>query len=642
MKKIAVFVHSMASEYATTVVSGIYDYFKDKKDVTLFIIQTRSPHYQYGISEYQYWAGAEYAVSDDIDGIIIVSNTYNFIMTIDEIRSVFKKYKNKKIVSIGLDLKIPGSYYTTANPDSVYDEIVDYLKNKKGRTNIGFMSGNPTGSLESLARYEAYKKALKKHGLEYKEENVFHAFFTMNSASEIFLDKCRTKKDVHFDSIICANDMMACGIMEALQSLGFRIPEDIMIVGFDNTSHSCLTSPTLSTVDQVIKKQGEIAAKMMNDILRNKKVNQVVETPLKVIYRRSTDSEVNLTEQILDNRNLQPEYYNDLSRINTLQDLIRGNITTKEFIDSFIHLMDCSGYDSVYCSILDYPLPNLREDNFTIPDHAKLLFYVDPGNKISEYYENGLIIKPKKQLFPKNTIPAGIYMFQPLYLIDLQYGYLCCKVRTPNFAANSITLKLLDTTIIQNYEFTKTMKLQHFLEEANEKLLENNSSLDIQSKTDELTTLLNRRGFFENGQKLINFSLSVKNTGIVCFGDLDNLKIINDTYGHDFGDLALKTQAQVFKAAFRQSDIFGRLSGDEFAVIANGMTLDNLDLVRNKINSLNAQYSKENKLPFTISISLGFVPFTSENSDLTKLLKQADQKLYEEKRIKHAKNNPQI
>ena len=123
---------------------------------------------------------------------------------------------------------------------------------------------------------------------------------------------------------------------------------------------------------------------------------------------------------------------------------------------------------------------------------------------------------------------------------------------------------------------------------------------------------------------------------------MDNLKIINDTYGHDFGDLALKTQAQVFKAAFRQSDIFGRLSGDEFAVIANGMTLDNLDLVRNKINSLNAQYSKENKLPFTISISLGFVPFTSENSDLTKLLKQADQKLYEEKRIKHAKNNPQV
>lgn len=642
MKKIAVFVHSMSSEYATTVVSGIYEYFKDRKDVTIFITQTRSPHYQYGISEYQFWAGAEYAVSDDIDGIIIVSNTYNFIMTIDEIRQVFRKFKNKKIVSIGLDLKIPGSYYTLSNPNNIYDEIVGYLKNEHGRKNIGFMSGNPTGSLESLDRFEAYKKALKKHGLTYDEKNVFHAYFTTQTGHDFIIRDCPTKNDVHFDAIICANDMMAVGVMDALKELGLRIPEDVMVFGFDNTSHSCLTTPSLSTVDQMIKGQGEIAAKMMHDVLKGKKVSQQVETPLKVIYRHSTNSDINLSEQFLSSKTLQPEYYNDLTRIDTMQDLIRGNISTKEFIESFVNLMDCSGYDSVYSCFLDYPLPNLREDDFTIPDHAKLLFYADPDRNVSEYYENGLIVKPKKHLFPKNIIPAGVYMFQPLYLIDLQYGYLCCKIRTPNFAANSITLKLLDTTIIQNYEYTKTMKLQHFLEEANEKLLENNSSLDIQSKTDELTTLLNRRGFFEHGQKLINFSLSVKNTGIVCFGDLDNLKIINDTYGHEMGDLAIKTQAQVFKAAFRQSDVFGRLSGDEFAIVANGMTLENSEIVRSKINTLNEQFSKENKLPFTVSISLGFVPFSAENSDLTKLLKQADQKLYEEKRIKHAKNNPQV
>ena len=54
------------------------------------------------------------------------------------------------------------------------------------------------------------------------------------------------------------------------------------------------------------------------------------------------------------------------------------------------------------------------------------------------------------------------------------------------------------------------------------------------------------------------------------FFDLDGLKTINDTYGHKIGDLAIKVEAQVLKAAFRESDVVGRISGDEFGVVAPG------------------------------------------------------------------------
>jgi len=193
LKNIAVLVHSMVSEYATTVITGIYNYFKDNKDVALYIIQSRNPHYIHGISEYQYWSGAEYVISEEIDGVIIVPNTYNSFLTIEEIRTLFSIYKDKTLVSIGMDLGIPNSYYTIVKPDDAYDEIIGFLKNQKGRKNIAFISANPTGSTESLARFEAYKKALKKHGLKYQEENTLHGFFTFSSAKDALEKKFHSK-----------------------------------------------------------------------------------------------------------------------------------------------------------------------------------------------------------------------------------------------------------------------------------------------------------------------------------------------------------------------------------------------------------------------------------------------------------------
>ena len=70
--------------------------------------------------------------------------------------------------------------------------------------------------------------------------------------------------------------------------------------------------------------------------------------------------------------------------------------------------------------------------------------------------------------------------------------------------------------------------------------------------------------------------------GSVFFCDLDGLKKINDTYGHEIGDLAIQTEAQVLKAAFRENDLIGRLSGDEFGVVAPGFPSRKIDDLRKK------------------------------------------------------------
>ena len=173
------------------------------------------------------------------------------------------------------------------------------------------------------------------------------------------------------------------------------------------------------------------------------------------------------------------------------------------------------------------------------------------------------------------------------------------------------------------------------------KLAEKNQTLNFQSKTDELTQLFNRRGFMEYGQQLIDIATISDDKGCVFFCDLDGLKTMNDTWGHEIGDLAIKTEAMVLRAAFRDSDMVGRLSGDEFGVVAPRFPMYKVDDLRKRLVILNEQFSKDAKLPFTLSISIGPVEFDSKNSDLHELLKEADKNLYEEKKIKHAQRDGQ-
>lgn len=212
------------------------------------------------------------------------------------------------------------------------------------------------------------------------------------------------------------------------------------------------------------------------------------------------------------------------------------------------------------------------------------------------------------------------------------YGYLICRLPTNKYPVYTIFLKILVNTFVHSYVYSKK-------EAERAKLAEKNQTLNFQSKTDELTKLFNRRGFYEYGQQLLDVAVASDQMGCVFFCDLDGLKTINDTYGHEIGDLAIKTEAKVLRAAFRDSDLVGRLSGDEFGVVAPGLPARKADVIRERFKSINEEFSKEAGLPFILSISIGPVEFDSEHTDLKDLLKAADKNLYEEKKIKHA-NKP--
>ena len=109
---------------------------------------------------------------------------------------------------------------------------------------------------------------------------------------------------MNFDALIVANDNMASGALNALQEAGIDVPNDVKMIGFDNTSHSYMSKPKISTIDQEIVYQGEVAAKTLLQKLNGENVPSAIPIPLSVIYRQSCGCvEMSDLRQIYKNQN---------------------------------------------------------------------------------------------------------------------------------------------------------------------------------------------------------------------------------------------------------------------------------------------------------------------------------------------------
>jgi diguanylate cyclase (GGDEF)-like protein/PAS domain S-box-containing protein len=161
------------------------------------------------------------------------------------------------------------------------------------------------------------------------------------------------------------------------------------------------------------------------------------------------------------------------------------------------------------------------------------------------------------------------------------------------------------------------------------------------STRDELTGLLNRRGFVELAEQQLKVARRSCSELLLIFADLDGLKPVNDALGHAEGDRALMDAADVLRQTFRDSDIVARLGGDEFAVLAEAGEGSWGTLWRRVQEGTDA-FNRRGERPYRLSISLGCARFgVGDPCDLEALLRRADAAMYQEKRERRERPSPQ-
>ena len=645
MKVIAVLIPTFNIEYSLDVLSGISDYFRDK-EVKVVIIQTRIPGVNAGAFDYQYCTGFEYAKSKEFDAIICVSGLYASQMSESRLRDILQTFEPRPVISIALDPKTKHGHVINADCRKSYKEIINHLKKEHDCKKIAFFSANQTKSKEALERYDAFTAALDSCRLTFYPEMVYDGNFTEFKAYEEIVSRFKSKKDIPFDAVVCANDMMASGCIRALNEIGVRVPEDVKVIGFDDAIVATMMNPKLSTINQDIYSQGYEAAELADRILDGENVKHEILNPLLPKFRQScgcigkehsmpvyktVDGEIH--SDTSDKNNGVMQFVNALNEKNTvvtLIDTIRGFNTLKQMFFNLKYIVrDCSLSGLAIHFFKEVQIID-NEQEFYLPEEVDLhMFYTEVRN--TEVFRPGVTINPHEKIFAARSMEAisGIFLLNPIFMGEANYGYLICRLKENKFADYNVYLKIIINAIAQAYEYTTKIQEGRNLEREN-------SELTLQSRMDDLTGILNRRGFIEKGQAALDVLQETDTSGVIFFADMDGLKKINDTYGHDMGDKALMLQSRVLQDIFRSSDVIGRLSGDEFGVVALGMKMNYVENIRLKIDMLCKKVSIENQLPFTLSISLGAVDL-QKSSVLKQLLKEADKELYKEKSKKHAK-----
>jgi diguanylate cyclase (GGDEF)-like protein/PAS domain S-box-containing protein len=191
------------------------------------------------------------------------------------------------------------------------------------------------------------------------------------------------------------------------------------------------------------------------------------------------------------------------------------------------------------------------------------------------------------------------------------------EARIAEMSAISVTWQKELADVVTLHDVTEKVRLRKMLEEA--------------SIRDDLTKLHNRRGFLLLAEQQMKEATRDSTQFGIFFIDMDNLKAVNDAYGHQMGDQALIVIAKALKATFRDSDVIGRIGGDEFAVLCKGADEDDFERLHNNLKAIN----KLHGCPFKVSLSVGFVSHDPGGSrTLEELLSEADTRMYAHKTAK--------
>jgi LacI family transcriptional regulator len=165
-------------------------------------------------------------------------------------------------------------------------KLIEHLIQVHGKRRILFLRG-PLSQEDSYRREVGYKSALAANGIPFDENLVLNGEFERDIAFQVLNDFLGNGKQVAFDAVFTGDDDAAIGTLKALHKYGYRIPEDVAVIGFDDLGFAPFLNPPLTTVRAPTESVGRIATERLFDLLENQQSDGAVILPTEIIFRRS-------------------------------------------------------------------------------------------------------------------------------------------------------------------------------------------------------------------------------------------------------------------------------------------------------------------------------------------------------------------
>ena len=562
------------------------------------------------------------------DIVIIFGPGLNFPEVIEKIQKLADE-SGVPVISIGI--RHPGHYFIGADNYSGMKALADHMIEAHGVKDILFIAGSKEND-DSNERLRAVKDSTREHGISFGEKNIIYSDWEQGKALNYIRTTYKTPADFP-DAFMCANDQLAISVNQTMENYYHLNTNAVKITGFDYLDQSKTFYPSITTVDQRYDEIGRKTAQLIEDILKGKKVphETVVECKWErgescgcgysrraMLYRRGYIRKMQWESRLTMNREgrlfviersiTQGQNYTSVRK--NVQDLLYNSMGSEgdTFYLMFSPLLETIG----------------EKEESMLPQYMLDKDYLVVGAKKDRKPVEAERVD-RCEIVPGDTGEGEnrIYLVTILRNDELICGYMIQGSSAYDIRRNNL------------YDFQGRIDRAFFTYIRNLQLNALNKKLADLMEQDALTHVKNRTAY---NKYVKSFNLKVSEGQIkqyaVGYFDINNLKIVNDKYGHEAGDAYIKNSCKLICDTFKHSPVF-RIGGDEFLCIIYENDFQNREELLEKMKQemkLRESDPEKYSPSFRVSIAAGIAVFDSDqDNDLMSVVNRADVLMYEDK-----------
>lgn len=584
------------------------------------------------LGEYQLFHLTRYL---NFSSLIILAETIKNQTLIQQIVSIGKE---KNIPVFSLDCEIKGCYNLKMNYCNGFEQIVRHVIEVHHARYINMLAGFK-GNSHSEERIAIYKKVLKEYHIPFEEDRLRYGDF-WDRPARAAVKKFIEENSPLPDAIVCANDAMAITTCSVLKEYGYRVPDDIIVTGFDGIPQGKYHTPILATCDPDYRNCIEF-------------IFQQIELANHTGQLCPSDCDVDFSLFESQSCGCKPKVYYDRNQIistlyENIGDCTWHNLSMNQMVTSLLKVYDFMEI----ADILPETVKMWSNHFHFVCIKSELL----ESNEIPKNYgEMVTLLRGHHGEFsePGETFPVTEFLpgFKEFIQNDNNENVMVVRLLNSSKDVYGYVIEafyeLNDRSLQRCNEFA--MFLSHSinsvihnrqLQELNENLTEAYNEISQLSLHDPLTNVNNRRGFYQELRTLLSKEENLGKYLYILSIDMDNLKYINDTFGHAEGDFAIITLSKsIVKvcSSYDASSICSRFGGDEFTctILSDSPDIYQIESVSQDISEAIQQAPDVTKKPYPITASVGLSACQlSTNFDIESLIIAADKKMYQNKAAK--------
>lgn len=566
---------------------------------------------------------------DMLDVMVVMKTNDNFGKYLAEICDNCHKH-NVPVISV--DDVFPGCFNITYCYGEAFSEIVEHVITVHGCKKIKHIAGLRDNDF-SKTRIDACAEVMKRHGLVLEERDILYGEF-WDGPTYKAMDAFFASGEELPDAFICANDSMAMAVCQKLAERGYSVPGDVIVTGFDGVEIEKYHSPRLTTAVRDNEAVIDALMKLLDSI---KADNSLEPYTIPLCYNPVFSESCGCAaHDSAKNSRVLIDYVRNYSFVRGFEERMNkmGNkIAVDPSVENAREVMRNYTFGGTVICIseqfgiytaaeADASEEELRVLSATPTD--KMCVFLECLDNAGSSYE-GTIFN-RSEILPNlsERIPGNnVLMVLPLHSGRFVIGYFVTYyVGFETYLDQLYTFNMMANRCL---EFVYTHEQMRFL----------NRKMEYMFTHDHLTGIYNRYGFYKNFKE--DFSGVEYEDVFIASVDLNDMKYINDTFGHSEGDEALRITAKALTTASANTDegvICSRFGGDEFVVImlCRGDAKEKSEIFHKNFNAALEEFNNSSGKEYKVSASIGLsCASVSEIENIEELIELADVMMYNDK-----------